>query len=69
MASGYFLDETMTQVLQYDYGKSKVTLPEIRSAIKAVRAAKLAQPVRKRKSNAASEAGGRKVVRKAAPSA
>jgi hypothetical protein len=30
----------MTQVIQHDYGKSKVTLLEIRSAIKAVRNAK-----------------------------
>jgi hypothetical protein len=27
----------MTQVLQHDYGKSKVTLVQIRSAIKAVK--------------------------------
>jgi hypothetical protein len=30
----------MTQVLQHDYGKSRVTLLEIRAAIKAVKAAK-----------------------------
>jgi hypothetical protein len=45
----------MTQVLQYDYGKSKVTLPEIRSAIKAVRAAKSAQASGKGKANAPSK--------------
>lgn len=28
----------MTQVLQHDYGKSKVTLVQIRAAIKAVKA-------------------------------
>jgi len=59
----------MTQVLQYDYGKSKVTLPEIRTAIKAVRAAKAAQPVRKRKAKAASKVCSGAAVRKAAPSA
>jgi hypothetical protein len=30
----------MTQVLQHDYGKSRVSLLEIRAAIKAVKAAK-----------------------------
>lgn len=30
----------MTQVLQHDYGKGKVTLTQIRAAIKAVRAEK-----------------------------
>ncbi len=30
----------MTQVIQHNYGKSKVTLLEIRSAIKAVRDSK-----------------------------
>ena len=31
----------MTQVIEHDYGKSKVTLRQIRSAIKAVNAEKL----------------------------
>ena len=35
----------MTQVLHHDYGKSKVTLLEIRSAIKAVKTAKAEQAV------------------------
>jgi len=69
MASGYFLLETMTQVLQYDYGKSKVTLPEIRSAIKAVRAAKAGQTAHKRKVKSASKVNERAAVRKAAPCA
>jgi hypothetical protein len=30
----------MTQVLQHDYGKSKITLLQIRAAIKAVKAEK-----------------------------
>lgn len=34
----------MTQVLQHDYGKSKVSLLEIRAAIKAVKAIR-ANPV------------------------
>ena len=33
----------MTQVLQHDYGKSKVTLLEIRAAIKAVKAIRLSE--------------------------
>jgi hypothetical protein len=33
----------MTQVLLYDYGKSRVTLPEIRAAIKAVKSSKAAK--------------------------
>ena len=33
----------MTQVLQHDYGKSKVTLLEIRTAIKAVKDSKSRQ--------------------------
>ncbi len=32
----------MTQVLQHDYGKGRVTLREIRAAIKAVKAARSA---------------------------
>jgi hypothetical protein len=48
----------MTQVLQYDYGKGKVTLPEIRSAIKAVRAAKGSQAAGKGKAKAPSKARG-----------
>lgn len=35
----------MTQVLQHDYGKSRVTLLEIRAAIKAVKATKTAPVV------------------------
>lgn len=31
----------MTQVIEYDYGKGKVTLRQIRAAIKAVNAEKL----------------------------
>ena len=54
----------MTQVLQYDYGKSKVTLPEIRSAIKAARAAKAAQATGEGKTKATSKARSG-VVRKA----
>lgn len=35
----------MTQVLQHDYGKSRVTLLEIRAAIKAVKNNKAAKNV------------------------
>jgi hypothetical protein len=35
---GFTTFNAMTQVLQHDYGKSKVTLFQIRAAIKAVKA-------------------------------
>jgi hypothetical protein len=42
----------MTQVLQHDYGKSRVTLLEIRAAIKAVKATKAVTLVPGEKSGA-----------------
>jgi hypothetical protein len=35
---GFITFSAMTQVLQHDYGKSKVSLLQIRAAIKAVKA-------------------------------
>lgn len=35
---GFTTFKAMTQVLQHDYGKGKVTLMQIRAAIKAVKA-------------------------------
>lgn len=49
----------MTQVLQHDYGKSRVTLLQIRAAIKAVKAERSdsAQGGLKRKAVSVSKAG------------
>jgi hypothetical protein len=49
----------MTQVLQHDYGKSRVTLLEIRAAIKAVKATKAVTVV-------SGEQSGVKAAKKAA---
>jgi hypothetical protein len=63
----------MTQVLQHDYGKSKVTLLQIRAAIKAVKAERLEsspsgvkrKPVAARKVGSESSANSPKSRRRA----
>jgi hypothetical protein len=52
----FLVEKTITQVIQHDYGKSKVTLLQIRAAIKAVKKERAAS-VSPRKSTSEKKAG------------